>query len=252
MKDHLKKLWWLKFWWVLVIILILPLIDRCLSLFSIQLFQDNALGNLFATLIGVGIGVPVALAIYLHQQEEQDKKEKDKATKEIELKQKQESAEEQETLKAIVERLREELNENMKSIERLQDALTEAKSSDKEIWEWLLAISNSLVSDSYHDLVDFDSKGKLWRDIDVYVRIIAYPLIEGLRKRIRESKEKCSYMMKRGNQESADSELSFIQELAQIAYQRSKEALAELDRFRLQKGYIQSLTQSFNNSIAQH
>jgi hypothetical protein len=71
-----------------------------------------------------------------------------------------------------------------------------------------------------------------------------------MHKRIREGKEKCSYMMKRGDQESADSELSFVQKLTQIAYQRSKEALAELDRFRLQKGYIQSLPQSFNNSIA--
>jgi hypothetical protein len=100
------------------------------------------------------------------------------------------------------------------------------------------------VSDSYRALVNFDPEGRLWRDIDVCLQI-AYPMmIEPLRRRIKEDRAKSAYLNYIGDQTSADSELEFVQQITQMALQRVIEAIADIDRFRLRKGYIQSLPQS--------
>lgn len=207
-------------------------------------FVDNALGNLFATIMGVLAGVLLGLEIDRFRQEAQAAKEKNQKAEEIEVKTTKEKAEKEETLKTIINHLSDELHENKKCLERLQTSLEKAESSNLDLWEWLVAISESLGMDSYLDLVSFDPERKLWRDIDAYL-IIAYPMmIKPLCQRIKESRAKTLYLSHQGDQTSADEELAFVRNLPRMACQRVKEAITEVDRFRLQKGYIQSLPRS--------
>jgi hypothetical protein len=230
-----------RFWWVLIILL--PLLGYFVVNICNPAFRDNALGNLFATLVGIGLGVPVALAVSRHQQEEESRKAREKAEAELEAREKHEGEEREQTLKLIVRHLHDELNENKKCLERLQATFTPAKKSNVALWDWLLSNSESLVSDTYRALVGFDSDGRLWRDIDPSLHI-AYPMmIEPLRRRIKEDRAKSAYLNYIGDQTSADSELEFVQQITQMALQRVIEAIAEVDRFRLQKGEIQSLPQ---------
>ncbi len=211
-------------------------------------FVDNALGNLFATIMGVLAGVLLGLEIDRFRQEAQTAKEKKQKAEEIESKMIREKTEKEETLKTIVNHLSDELYENKKCLERLKAAFSPVKKSNVNLWEWLLTISESLVSDSYRTLVNFDPEGKLWRDIDACLQI-AYPMmIEPLRRRIKEDRAESAYLNYIGDQTSADSELEFVQQITQMALQRVIEAIAEVDRFRLQKGYIQSLPHSSDNN----
>ncbi len=231
MKQFLK---FLKNMWFPLLILIVSI---CYFLANINKpdFVDNALGNLFATIMGVLAGILLGLEIDRLKQEAQIAKEKKQKAEEIEKEMMREKAEKEETLKSIIAHLRDELDENKKCLERLQTALASAKSSNVNLWEWLLKISESLVSDSYRTLVNFDPEGKLWRDIDACLQI-AYPMmIEPLRRRIKEDRAKSAYLNYVGDQTSADSELEFVQQITQMALQRVIEAIAEVDRFRLQK-----------------
>lgn len=243
MKQFLQ---FLKNMWFPVLILIVSI---CYFLVNINKpeFVDNALGNLFATIMGVLAGILLGLEIDRLKQEAQVAKEKKQKAEELEQEALREKAEKEETLKSIIAHLRSELDENKKCLERLQAAFASVRTSNVNLWEWLLNISESLVSDSYRALVNFDPEGKFWRDLDVCLQIVYPMMIEPLRRRIREDRAKSAYLNYIGDQTSADSELEFVQQLTQMALQRVIEAIAEVDRFRLQKGYIQSLLQNYDS-----
>lgn len=105
-------------------------------------FRDNALGNLFATVVGLGIGIPTGFAIDRRLQSTQvqiDAQEREKREKEH--------------LELLMDRIEQELTENKERVEELFYVLTIVKSSRKDIWEWAITIVRSFSFRASDELV---------------------------------------------------------------------------------------------------
>lgn len=226
-------------WWFATIIFIVS-ISYFLFRVIDPVFRDNALGNLFATVMGVVVGIPIGLEINRVQQEAQRKREEEQKYDDNEAIEIQKKEEQEEILKANIQSVYRELTDNQKHVKRLQNALAQAKNSTQEHWEWISAISDSFTSDAYYTLDRSEIDENAWRELHVPL-YIAYPMmLLALRNRIREGKAAHSFYLKyKNDQKSADDELKFIRDLSRETLGRIEQATQEVDRFKRYKKYVE-------------
>jgi cell division septum initiation protein DivIVA len=103
-------------------------------------FRDAAMGNLFATMLGLIIGIPIGLEINRRQQEEIEKLQKDKE-RERRLKE----------FALSFDRLDDELLTNEKKLEVLSNTLPMASSARLDMWKLASAIVDSFSFEAYND-----------------------------------------------------------------------------------------------------
>jgi len=125
-------------------------------------FRDNAIGNWFATAIGVLVGIPIGLEINRHQQKAQEIVD---AKKKIQ--------EDRERLNLILDRLERELVYDREKVEDLQQALMQSRSARLDLFEWTITIVDSFSFVANGVLLETGSYNqKLWI---AKIRKAAYP-----------------------------------------------------------------------------
>jgi hypothetical protein len=129
--------------WLLISTLSLIPIVYFLVRVSDATFRDNAIGNWFATVIGVLVGIPIGLEINRHQQKAQEKVD---AKKKIQ--------EDRERLNLILDRLERELAYDREKVEDLQQALTQSLSARLDLFEWAITIVDSFSFAANSDLIE--------------------------------------------------------------------------------------------------
>lgn len=106
-------------------------------------FRDNAIGNWFATVIGVLVGIPIGLEINRYQQKAQDKIN---AVKKFQ--------EDRRRLNLILERLERELLYDRRKVEDLNQALGQSTSARLDLFEWAITIVDSFSFIANSDLIE--------------------------------------------------------------------------------------------------
>ncbi|MFH1523749.1 MAG: hypothetical protein ABIF04_02195 [Chloroflexota bacterium] len=130
----------LKRWWLLILLAVFPL-SYFVYRFCDTSFRDNAIGNWFATVMGVFVGIPIAIEISLRQQAQHVKEEKDKKQKEL-----------QTQFSILFDRVDDELDENETHLEYLGEVLSKSKNAREDLWNWAITIVDSFSFSSYENL----------------------------------------------------------------------------------------------------
>lgn len=110
--------------------------------FSDSSFRDGAMGNLFATMIGLIVGIPIGLEINRLQQHEIERNERERNEKK-----------KREEFKVYFDRLEEELQHNEKQLEVLNETLPLSPLARKDMWDLASAIVDSFsfkVNDDFY------------------------------------------------------------------------------------------------------
>lgn len=110
--------------------------------FSDDNFRDGAMGNLFATMIGLIVGIPVGLEINRHQQAEFEKKDNKNREK---IK--------REEFKVYFDRLEDEIQHNEIRVETLSATLPLSSHARKDMWDLASVIVDSFsfkVNDDFY------------------------------------------------------------------------------------------------------
>ena len=136
-------------------------------------FRDNAMGNLFATMVGLVVGIPIGLEINRRQQEEIEAKE-----------QKAQEAKKQEKLRVLSERLEKELTYNWSQVKRLNTALQLSPNARKDLWELASVIVDSFAFRAKDDLYTAGLHFFLPKGIETKV-FTAYNALRGLYHEIK-------------------------------------------------------------------
>jgi hypothetical protein len=143
---------------VVVFLVFIAAIVYFVRRFSDVSFRDNAMGNLFATIIGVMVGIPIGLEINRRQQAEIERKENENKQKK-----------KREEFKLFFDRIEDELQHNENQLEKLNNTLALSAQARKDMWELANAIVDSF---SFRANDDFYSTGlQLFLPENIEVRI---------------------------------------------------------------------------------
>jgi len=202
-------------WTSLFIIVLVPII-YFIAHVSDPTFTGAAMGNWFATILGVLSGGVIAYEIARLQTALQNKAQA-----------KQQRTANQNRLAQLLPRIIIELRENDSRVERLQVAVNSADSAHREHWRWAREIVDGMSFLAYEAILNEGLNGYL-RVSEVYVSI-AYDMLRGLAQRVREADAAHAYHVDiKGDKAASDSELGFVRQLAREAKRRTSEAIPKL------------------------
>lgn len=188
---------------------------------SDESFRDAAIGNLFATIVGILIGVPIAFEINRRQEDQRMKLERDAR-----------SRENNEILRSIYERIKDEIIQNRQILKRLRFALDQTETSRKDHWAWMIAIAEGFSDDAYEHLKESRLREDFPFELHLSVEI-AYTFLNGLKSRINEADAAHSFHYGyKTDQDSADAELGFVRDIACEADRRVEDCVADLKSYK--------------------
>jgi len=207
--------------WILAAIVTLLPIGYFILRVGHQDFRDAALGNLFATILGIIVGVPIAVEVNRRQEEERTRRNQSR----------QVSAERLRS-RALYHRLREELIHNGHTLDRIRDAMAESPHSRTDHWQWILAITEGFKVDAYADLIAHAPEPAFPWDLDDALRL-AFSMLTGVSSRAREAAAAHAfYYGYRADSDSANKYLGYVRDLAREGNRRVEEAIELFNRYR--------------------
>ena len=166
-------------------------------------YRDAALANLFSTILGIAIGIPIALEINRRQTEQSSKRESLEREEANQLR-----------TRALFHRLKEELTDNGRTLDRLRKAIDESSHSRQDHWEWLTAIAEGFRFDACADFASQQQHPAFPWDLEDDIRL-SFSMLSGLQHRLREASASHGfYLGYIADTSKADKYLTYIQDLA--------------------------------------
>jgi len=184
-------------------------------------FTNGALGNLFATAIGLIIGIPIALEVNRIQEKERSKAE-EKKDKRLKL----------ERFQALFNRTREEINLNKQRLDRFKSALHKPRSYRETHWDWIIAISASFAFTTYEDYLVSGIQDQLPFEVDDAIHT-AYSMLKGLQQRVTEAYAAEDYYSSGlSDQDEADKQIQFVKDLTRETDRRVSLCQDTINRYK--------------------
>lgn len=141
--------------WLFIFLVFLIPIYYFFSNISDQTYRNSALGNWFATMIGVIIGIPIALEINRLQLKRQNRLSEEKIRKE-----------EKKQINLFMQRIYKELSDDSEQLAELRNALGESKSARTDLWAWAMTIVESFSFVAYIDFQQSNLQRLLPQKVD--------------------------------------------------------------------------------------
>ncbi len=135
----MRKITYVLLIFIIVFIILIPLLYFFQNICEDN-YISNLMGNWLATLIGVIIGIPIALQIHRIQQQKQLKIEKENKLQE-----------EKKKIKVYLNRIYNEILDNIDQFKELRNVMNESKSSRMDIWRWANTVVDTFSFFAYND-----------------------------------------------------------------------------------------------------